>query len=81
MITGGALKVVTHLGILGFDEKEKVMCLEALQPGATVEEVKKNTGFDLMIKKDLGEATPPTEEELRILHILDPEKRYTTPHG
>jgi len=81
LITGGALKVVTHLGILGFDEKEKVMCLEALQPGATVEEVKRNTGFELMIKKDLGEATPPTEEELRILRILDPEMRYTTPHG
>ena len=81
LIAGGTLKVVTHLGILGFDEEQKVMCLEALQPGATVEEVKKNTGFDLMIKKDLGESTPPTDEELRILHILDPEKRYTTPRG
>ncbi len=81
LITGGALKVVTHLAILGFDRTEKVMCLEALQPGATVEEVKKNTGFDVMIKKDLGQCTPPTEEELRILHILDPDKRYTTPRG
>ena len=81
LITGGALKVVTHLGILGFDEAEKVMCLEALQPGATVEDVKKNTGFDVMIKKNLGQCTAPTEEELRILHILDPEKRYTTPRG
>lgn len=81
LITGGALKVVTHLGILGFDRTEKVMCLEALQPGATVEEVKKNTDFEVMIKKDLGQCTPPTEEELRILHILDPDKRYTTPRG
>ena len=72
LITGGTLKVVTHLGILGFDEKEKIMCLEALQPGATVEEIRKNTGFELMIKKDLGEFPPPTEDELRILRILDP---------
>lgn len=81
LITGGTLKVVTHLGILGFDSTEKIMCLEALQPGATVEEVKKNTGFDVMIKKDLGQCTAPTEEELRILHILDPDKRYTSPRG
>jgi glutaconate CoA-transferase subunit B len=81
LITGGTLKVVTHLGILGFDRTEKIMCLEALQPGATVEEVKKNTGFDVMIKRDLGQCTPPTEEELKILHILDPDKRYTSSRG
>jgi glutaconate CoA-transferase subunit B len=81
LITGGTLKVVTHLGILGFHRTEKIMCLEALQPGATVEEVKKNTGFDVMIKRDLGQCTPPTEEELKILHILDPDKRYTSSRG
>jgi glutaconate CoA-transferase subunit B len=57
------------------------MRLEALQPGATVEEVKKNTGFDLMVEDNLYEASPPTEEELTILHILDPEGRYTSPRG
>ena len=81
LISGGVLKVVTHLGILGFDEEKKVMCLEGLQPGASVKEIKDNTGFDLMVKDDLYEAEAPTEEELRILRTLDPEKRYTSPRS
>ncbi|MFQ5684000.1 MAG: CoA-transferase subunit beta, partial [Candidatus Binatia bacterium] len=81
LIAGGVFKVVTHLAILGFDEKKGEMCLEGLQPGATVEEVKDNTGFDLMVKDDLYKAPPPTEEELKILRTLDPEKRYTSPRG
>ena len=81
LIAGGVLKVVTHLAILGFDEEKGVMCLEGLQPGATVEKVKENTGFDLMVKDNLYEASAPTEEELRVLHILDPERRYTTARG
>lgn len=81
LIAGGALKVVTHLAILGFDENKGVMCLEGLQPGATVEKVKESTGFSLMVKDKLYAAPPPTEEELSILHLLDPEQRYTTPRG
>ena len=81
LITGGVHKVVTHLAILGFDEKQKVMCLEGLQPGATVDDVRSNTGFDLMVRDDLYEASPPTPEELEVLHMLDPEKRYTSARG
>lgn len=81
LISGGIFKVVTHLGILGFDEEKKVMCLEGIQPGATVKEIKENTGFDLLVKDDLYEASPPKEEELQILRTLDPEKRYTSAKG
>lgn len=81
LIAGGMLKVVTHLAILGFDEEKGVMCLEGLQRGATVEQVKQNTGFELLVKKDLYEAAQPTAEELKILHTLDPEQRYTSPKG
>lgn len=81
LIAGGVFKVVTDLAILGFDEETGVMRLEGLQPGATVDKVKENTGFDLPVKEDLYEASPPTEQELKILHLLDPERRYTTPRG
>lgn len=81
LIAGGMLKVITHLAVLGFDEAKGEMCLEGLQPGATVEEVKQNTGFDLLVREALYEAAPPTEEELTILHTLDPDQRYTSPRG
>jgi len=79
MTVGGTYKVITHLGILGFDEKTRRMRLEALHPGATVEEVKDRTGFDLLIPDKIQYTKPPTEEELQILRELDPDQRYTRP--
>ena len=76
---GGVYKVITHLGILGFDEGSRRMRLEALHPGAGVEEVRERTGFELIVPGDLPYTEPPTEEELRIVRELDPEQRYTRP--
>jgi len=76
---GGVYRVITHLGMFGFDEKTRRMRLEALHPGATVEEVKDRTGFDLLIPDKIQYTKPPTEEELRILRELDPDQRYTRP--
>jgi glutaconate CoA-transferase subunit B len=79
MPVGGTYKVITHLGIFGFDEKTRRMRLEGLHPGATVEEVKDRTGFDLVISDKIQHTKSPTAEELRILRELDPDQRYTRP--
>jgi len=79
MPVGGTYKVITHLGIFGFDEKTRRMRLESLHPGATVEEVKDRTGFDLVIPDKIQHTKPPTADELRILRGLDPDQRYTRP--
>ncbi len=79
LTVGGAYKVITHLGIFGFDEKTRRMRLETLHPGATVEEVKERTGFNLLIPDKIQYTKPPTEEELRLLRELDPDQRYTRP--
>ena len=76
---GGVYQVITHLGIFGFDKTTRRMCLQALHPGASVEEVKERTGFEVIIPEDLSYTDPPTEEELRILRELDPDQRYTSP--
>jgi len=76
---GGVYQVITHLGIFGFDKTTRRMCLQALHPGASVEEVKERTGFEVLIPEDLSYTDPPTEEELRILRELDPDQRYTSP--
>lgn len=74
---GGVYKVITHLGIFGFEEKSRRMRLEALHPGATVDEVVDRTGFEIIIPKDVPVTEPPTQDELRILRELDPDQRYT----
>ena len=77
LIAGGMYRVVTDLGMLGFDEGSKRMKLLALHPGVTVEQVQQNTGFDLLVAADLPATNPPTENELAVLRHLDPERLYT----
>jgi glutaconate CoA-transferase subunit B len=77
LITGGMYRVVTDLGIFGFEEHSKRMQLLALHPGVTADHVQANTGFELLVAPDLEVTEPPTEEELRVLRHLDPDRLYT----
>jgi glutaconate CoA-transferase, subunit B len=64
---GGPYKIVTDLGVMGFDEKTKAMRIDRLHPGVAVEKVQSETGFELIIPDEIGTTDPPTDEELRIL--------------
>jgi glutaconate CoA-transferase subunit B len=77
LVTGGMYRVVTDLGILGFEEHSKRMQLLALHQGATAEQVQANTGFELLVAADLEITDPPTERELAVLRHLDPDRLYT----
>ncbi len=73
----GPYRVVTDLALLDFDEETKRMRVISLHPGVTLEDVKKNTGFELLVKEPLDETPEPKEEELRILREeVDKEKYY-----
>lgn len=73
---GGPQAVVTDLGIMEPDESGELV-LAALHPGATVEQARQNTGWDLKVAGKLGNTQPPTAEELRILREdLDPQGIY-----
>jgi glutaconate CoA-transferase, subunit B len=74
---GGMFRVVTDLGLFGFDEASKRMQLIALHPGVGAAEVQANTGFALLIATDLPVTEPPSEHELAVLRHLDPERLYT----
>ena len=66
----GVTMVVTDLGILRPDPETKELTLSALHPGATVEQAREATGWELRVAEDLGATDPPTEDELRILRDL-----------
>lgn len=78
LTTGGMYRVVTDLGIFGFEEHSKRMQLLSLHPGATADQVQANTGFELPVATDLEITHPPTERELAVLRHLDPDRLYTT---
>jgi glutaconate CoA-transferase, subunit B len=77
LVAGGMFRVVTDLGLFGFDDHSKQMKLLALHPGATVAQVQENTGFALLIAPDLQVTDLPTENELAVLRHLDPDRLYT----
>jgi glutaconate CoA-transferase, subunit B len=73
---GGMLAVVTDLGLMEPDETGELV-LTALHPGATAEQVRENTGWDLKVAGNLRITPPPDPEELRILREdLDPQGIY-----
>ena len=73
----GPYRVVTTLCVTGFDEETCRMKVLSLNPGVTLEDVQKNTGFELLVADELGQNPPPTEEELRVLRTeVDPDGLY-----
>jgi glutaconate CoA-transferase subunit B len=75
----GPTSVVTDLGTYGFDEETGEMTLLTLHPGATIDQVRASTGWEMRISDDLGETPPPSAEELRLIRReLDPQGVYTS---
>ena len=76
LLFGGVSRVVTTLGILGFDPVTKRMRLEATHPGVTADVVRQNTGFELLEAPEIAVTDPPTRDELETLRALDPDRRF-----
>lgn len=73
----GPIAVVSTLALMDYDPATCRMRLKALHPGVTVEEVKANTGFELLIPEEVGVNDPPGDEELRLLREeIDRERFY-----
>jgi glutaconate CoA-transferase subunit B len=73
---GGPQAVVTDLGILAPDETGELV-LTSLHPGATLEQARANTGWQLKATDQIAVTDPPSEEELYILRTeLDPQGIY-----
>ena len=76
LLFGGVSRVVTTLGLLGFDPETKRMLIEAVHAGETVETIRANTGFELGLAPTLETTAPPAADELQMLRALDPERRF-----
>ena len=76
LLFGGVSRVVTTLGLLGFDPETKRMRIEATHPGVSVADVRANTGFELGLAPTLETTAPPAVDELQMLRALDPERRF-----
>lgn len=73
---GGPSLVVTNLCQMDFDPETKRMRLATVHPGVSIQQVLDNTGFDLVIPKNVANTDPPTYEELTLLRAIDPMGIY-----
>ncbi len=76
LMFGEVTRVVTDLGIFGFDEKTKGMRLESLHPGASLDDLRERTGFEVIIPDPIPLTDPPTASELEYVRKIDLDRRY-----
>lgn len=72
----GPEKIITDLGVLGFDDEDE-MILEEIYEGITPEQVQAACGWKLKIAKTLITVPAPTAQEVKLLReTLDPQGLY-----
>jgi glutaconate CoA-transferase, subunit B len=76
LLFGGVSRVVTTLGVFGFEPATRRMRIEATHPGVTTEQIRENTGFPLGEAERVTVTEPPSDDELSMLRALDPERRF-----
>ena len=70
---GGPFRVITQLAVYDFNPATCKMRLFSLHPGATLDDVRANSGFEIEIPAAYGTSPTPTAEELRLLReVIDP---------
>lgn len=69
----GPYRIITQIGVYGFDEETKQMTLLQLNEGFTLADVHENSGFPIKIADNWSYVSAPTEEELTVLRGLDPD--------
>ena len=74
---GGPSRVITDLGVYGFDRETREMTLESVHPGVTVSQVRDATGWELRVASPIRTTETPDAETLRLLREeLDPQRIY-----
>lgn len=77
LVRGGPARVITSLGVFGFDPVSREMVLESVHPGVSRAEVESQTGWALRVSPALTETASPTREELDVLRRFDPDGMWT----
>ncbi|MFM8564382.1 MAG: CoA-transferase subunit beta [Acidimicrobiia bacterium] len=66
-------RVITNLGVLDFATPDNSMRIVSVHPGATVDEIVANTGFELTVPAEVPVSRGPTDDELAAITRIDPK--------
>jgi glutaconate CoA-transferase subunit B len=64
--------IVTNLAVMDFGGPDNAVRLVSLHPGVAVEEVRDNTGFEVIVPADIPTTPSPTPEALALIAAFDP---------
>ncbi|MGH7331826.1 MAG: 3-oxoadipate--succinyl-CoA transferase subunit B, partial [Candidatus Rokuibacteriota bacterium] len=76
LLFGGVSRIVTTLGLLGFDPDTRRMRIEATHHGVSIDAIRMHTSFELGVAPEVSVTEPPAADELAMLRALDPERRF-----
>jgi glutaconate CoA-transferase subunit B len=76
LVGGGPSLVVTNLCQMDFEPRTKCLRLATAHPRVSIQQIKENTEFDLIITTDVPSTDVPTCEELTFLRAIDPNGIY-----
>jgi acyl CoA:acetate/3-ketoacid CoA transferase beta subunit len=66
--------VVSNLGVFDFATADRSMRLRSVHPGSSVDEIREQTGFLLVVPDGVPQTREPSDEELRLLRErIDPK--------
>lgn len=65
-------RVVSNLGVFDFETPERRMRLRSIHPEVELDEILEATNFELIVPDDMPESRVPTNDELELMEIIDP---------
>lgn len=69
--------VITDRALFNFDANSREMTLCEIAPGESIESIRQEMGWPLILSEDVREMNPPTDEELALIREeLDPQGMY-----
>ena len=63
----GNVRLISDLGMLELDVKEKRFRLVSIHPGVALDDVRAQTGGDFLVAEPLPRTQPPSQDELRLI--------------
>ncbi len=73
--------IVSNLGVMNFKNPDRVMQIQSYHPGHGVDEIRENTGFNLLVAADVAETPVPGAEIIELIGTMDPDDVRRTEFG
>ncbi len=64
--------IVSNLAVMNFRNPERKMQIQSYHPGQSVDQIRENTGFDIVMAADVGETPVPELGIIDLINSMDP---------